>query len=119
MSYMNLRVRLLRRAHRKSSVGADGIIFLTRYAHDAILKQLRRAPKSSAIVPHGIAPGFFQAPKPQQPIAAYDDRRPFTVLYVSIVDVYKHQTQLARAVTRLRREGLPLTLRLVGPEYPP
>ena len=39
--------------------------------------------------------------------------------YTSIVDVYKHQWNVAEAVLRLRREGMPVTLDLVGPAYPP
>jgi glycosyltransferase involved in cell wall biosynthesis len=41
------------------------------------------------------------------------------LLYVSILDVYKHQEQVVQAVALLRQEGLPVKLDLVGPAYPP
>ena len=44
---------------------------------------------------------------------------PFRLIYVSCVDQYKHQWHLVEAVARLRQEGLPLVLNLVGPAYPP
>ncbi len=44
---------------------------------------------------------------------------PFRILYVSIVDVYKHQWNVAQAVACLRKEGLPVVLELVGPAYRP
>ncbi len=38
--------------------------------------------------------------------------------YVSIVEVYKHQWHVAESVSRLRAEGLPVALDLVGPSTP-
>jgi glycosyltransferase involved in cell wall biosynthesis len=40
------------------------------------------------------------------------------ILYVSIVDVYKHQWHVAEAVARLRREGVPIAIEFVGDSYP-
>jgi glycosyltransferase involved in cell wall biosynthesis len=41
------------------------------------------------------------------------------VLYVSIVDQYKHQWHVVEAVAALRKQGFPIVLDLVGPAYPP
>jgi glycosyltransferase involved in cell wall biosynthesis len=46
-------------------------------------------------------------------------QQPFQLLYVSTVDVYKHLWYADDVVAMLRREGFPLTLKLVGPAYPP
>jgi glycosyltransferase involved in cell wall biosynthesis len=44
---------------------------------------------------------------------------PFRLLYISIVDLYKHQWNVVEAVAGLRRSGAPVALDLVGPAYPP
>lgn len=41
------------------------------------------------------------------------------MLYVSIIDQYKHQWYVVEAVAALRKQGLPVVLDLVGPAYPP
>jgi glycosyltransferase involved in cell wall biosynthesis len=45
--------------------------------------------------------------------------QPLRALYVSIVDVYKHQGNVARAVHALRAAGLPIAIDFVGPAYAP
>ncbi|HET9327750.1 MAG TPA: glycosyltransferase family 1 protein [Candidatus Eisenbacteria bacterium] len=119
LRYDRLRLWLLGRKQKKVFAGADGVIFLTRYARDVITRQLPRPPKSHAVVPHGITEAFRQPGKPAEPITAYSDERPFQILYVSIIDLYKHQRKLVHAVLRLRRDGMPVRLRLVGPDYAP
>ena len=52
------------------------------------------------------------------PVSQYSIDRPFRILYVSIIDVYKHQWHVAEAVAQLRESGLPATLDLVGPASP-
>jgi glycosyltransferase involved in cell wall biosynthesis len=58
-------------------------------------------------------------PKLQRDIAEYDDSHPYRVLYVSIIDQYKHQWHVVEAVATLRKQGFPIVLALVGPAYPP
>jgi glycosyltransferase involved in cell wall biosynthesis len=67
------------------------------------------------VVPYGISPRFRAPPRPQEPLSAYSEARPFRWLYVSTVDVYKHPWHLARAVALLRARGVPAALELVGP----
>ena len=55
----------------------------------------------------------------QRPLGDYSAEHPMRILYVSIVDMYKHQWQVAEAVASLRASGLPLVLDLVGPAYAP
>jgi glycosyltransferase involved in cell wall biosynthesis len=45
--------------------------------------------------------------------------RTFQWLYVSIVDLYKHQWVVAEAAGMLRDEGLTLTVDFIGPAYAP
>jgi glycosyltransferase involved in cell wall biosynthesis len=119
LRYDRLRLWLLGRKQKQVFAEADGVIFLTRYARDVITKQLPRPPKSHAVVPHGITEAFRQPGKPAEPIGAYSRERPFRILYVSIIDLYKHQRKLVQAVMRLKRDGMPVRLQLVGPDYAP
>jgi glycosyltransferase involved in cell wall biosynthesis len=112
------RLLLLRFGQGRSIRRADGIIFLTEYARRTVSAKVR--PQGMvAVVPHGVDEGFRAGPRPQEPIGRFSEDRPFRILYVSIVDVYKHQGELAEAVASLRRQGLPVALDLIGPAYPP
>jgi glycosyltransferase involved in cell wall biosynthesis len=71
------------------------------------------------VIPHGIDSRFRASPRVQEPIERYSAARPFRLLYVSIVNVYKHQWHVVEAVARLRAQGLPVVLELVGPAYGP
>ena len=120
LSWMFLRVFLLRFSHRRSLRKADGTIFLTEYARAAVVNQLPGGLRGrSTIIPHGIAEHFRRPPRPQKPFDQYSMAQPFRWLYVSIIDVYKHQWHVAKAVALLRQQGFPVTLDLIGPAYPP
>jgi glycosyltransferase involved in cell wall biosynthesis len=118
LSRVSLRLLLLRWGQGRSIRRADGVIFLTDYARAAVSR--KAAPQGEVlVVPHGVDEGYRTEPRPQEPIERFSDERPFRILYVSILDVYKHQWHLAEAVARLRASGLPVALELVGPAYPP
>src|SRR5262249_48600904 len=119
LSWMFLRLTLLHYSQGSTFRRADGMIFLTDYARSEIQWAIGTLRQPVAVIPHGIAERFRQAPKLQQPLSAYSAANPFRLLYVSIVDVYKHQWQVVTALSELRRAGLPMTLDLVGPAYPP
>ena len=118
-SGMRIKLALLRHAQSRSLAGADGVIFLSRYAQEFIQKTLGALPRRHVTVPHGIEERFRIAPRPALPPGAFGPARPFRLLYVSIVDVYKHQTEVAEAVALLRQRGISLTVDFVGPAYPP
>jgi glycosyltransferase involved in cell wall biosynthesis len=44
---------------------------------------------------------------------------PLRLLYVSTVDMYKHQWHVVEAVANLRAQGYPVALEMVGGAYPP
>ena len=119
LTKMRAKMALLHQGQRRSMERADGLIFLTKYAQETVLSQLDHRPESLAIIPHGIGEQFFAKNLVSGSQGRYSARRPFRILYVSIVDVYKHQWQVAEAVAFLRREGLPVTVDFVGPAYPP
>lgn len=110
-----LKLVLLRRYQANSFRNAEGTIFLTRYAHDKILKITGPLRGETAIVPHGIDDRFRRDPRPQRAVADVTMSDPLRVAYVSIVDAHKHQWTVIEAIGRLRREGLPIRLDLYGP----
>ena len=118
-STTTLRLSALRFAQSKSIRSADGVVFLTRYAADGVARVTGPLEGISAVIPHGINPRFRSAPRVQRPIDTYSEAEPFRLLYVSIVNVYKHQWHVVDAVAALRRAGLPVALDLVGPAYAP
>jgi len=119
LSRQTLRLLLLRATQSRSFRSADGVVFLTRYAHDAVLKVTGRIQGRIAIIPHGIDARFAKPPRTPRPLEECSDADPLRLLYVSIVDVYKHQWQVVEAVALLRAQGYPIALELVGPAYPP
>lgn len=118
-SWMSLRLLLLRPLQLRSFRRAAGVIFLTDYAQSKVTAEAGRLNGRTAVIPHGIDEAFKSPPRPQRSLASYSNEHPFRLLYVSIVDVYKHQWTVARAVAELRREGLPVSLDLFGPAYAP
>lgn len=114
-----LRLLLLRITQSRSFKKANGVIFLTEYARDFVTSVTGRLCGHISIIPHGFNQRFNLAPKLQRSIADYDDARPYRVLYVSIIDQYKHQWHAVEAAATLRQRGLPIVMDLVGPAYSP
>jgi glycosyltransferase involved in cell wall biosynthesis len=117
-SWMSLRLMLLRPVQLNGFRHAAGVIFLNEYARSKVAPAIGSS-DGLAVIPHGIDDSFRSPPRPQRPITSYSTQAPFRLLYVSIVDVYKHQWSVARAVAMLRREGLPVAIDFYGPAYPP
>jgi glycosyltransferase involved in cell wall biosynthesis len=118
LTYQGFRVLLLRHLQARAFRRSDGVIFLNRYAKDAVLRYIGSCQGQVAVIPHGAAP------EPDSPRPAKSPTNPhpgaLKVVYVSIVDVYKHQWHVVDAVARARSAtSVPLQLDLVGPAYPP
>lgn len=116
---MRARLHLLEYSQRRAFQQAAGVIFLTHYARQAVQAEIGALRGQQAIIPHGIAAEFRRPPRQAQPAALYSAERPFRLLYVSIVTVYKHQWAVAEAVAQLRAAGLPLVIDFAGPAYEP
>ena len=119
LSWMTLRLLLLRWVQSQSFRSSDGLIFLTNYAKQRVLQSLGKIDAKTIIIPHGLNSRFLNKPKVQKPICEYSEARPYKLLYVSPIDQYKHQWHVIEAVFSLRQEGLPLRIDFVGPSYPP
>lgn len=119
VSSWTLRLLALRWIQVRTFRRADGVIFLTRHAERTVMKAVGDSKSLRTIIPHGVAERFWLAPREQADVSAFSPENPLRILYVSTVDVYKHQGTAADAVGRLRANGLPVTLDLIGPAYPP
>ncbi|HKX30846.1 MAG TPA: glycosyltransferase, partial [Blastocatellia bacterium] len=113
LSWMNLKLRLLRFSQTRGFRRADGIIFLTEYARATVTEAVQ-VDGWHPVIPFGINKQFYLEPRPSRPIGACTPKEPFRLLYVSKIEPYKHQWSLVEAVARLRGEGLPLALDLIG-----
>lgn len=112
----SFKLLLLRWVQLISFRRASGLIFLTTYAKSSITKLVQLTPDRLTTIPHGISFDFFMPPRPQLPISEYSIQSPYTLIYVSKTDLYKHHDKLVCAVGRLRNQGYPLRLILVGPK---
>jgi glycosyltransferase involved in cell wall biosynthesis len=117
-SPMTLRLLLLRFGQARTFRRAGGLIFLTEYAKRAVERRIGPHPRS-AVVPHGLDDAFRMAPRSPRKLEDCTPADPLRLLYVSVVDAYKHQWHVAEAVAALRGEGLPIAIDFVGPAYPP
>jgi glycosyltransferase involved in cell wall biosynthesis len=108
-----LRFKILFFTQKYTFKRSKGVIFLTKYAQNYITNSINLK-SESIIIPHGINPSFTAKPRLQQPISEYTFVSPFKLLYVSIITVYKHQWNVALAVLKLREEGYPIELDLIG-----
>lgn len=118
-SLVTLKLLLLRFIQSRTYRKADGVVFLTEYARQVVLGVTGKLQGKTCVVPHGLNSRFNHPPKMQRSIADYDDANPYRVLYVSMIDQYKHQWHVVEAVAALRQQGLPVVLDFVGPAYPP
>lgn len=114
-----LKLLLLRFIQTRTYRNAEGVIFLTHYAKRTVEMVIGEMSGTSTIIPHGLSPRFQAQPKPQRSIHEYTMNDPYRLVYVSIVDHYKHQCKVVEAVSTLRSEGIPIVLDLVGPAYDP
>jgi glycosyltransferase involved in cell wall biosynthesis len=113
ISQIAAKLWLLRLTQVSSFRRADGAIFLTQHAR-SVVQQVARLKGQQPVIPLGIAARFFRLPPAQKTIQSYSESNPFKLLYVSKLEPYKHHWNVVEAVAQLRREGLPVTLELVG-----
>jgi len=104
----------LRRTQLSLFKKANGLIFISRYAKDTITPLIDNFTGATAVIPHGISDRFLREPIPQKPIDKYSYESPFRLVYVSMIEPYKHQWNVIEAVSILRDFGYPVCLQIVG-----
>jgi glycosyltransferase involved in cell wall biosynthesis len=90
---------------------ATGVIFLTRYAAKVIQRSCGLL-SNVVCVPHGVDAAFKQVEVSHSWPAIGE--APIRCIYVSNVEMYKHQWVVVEAISLLRKHGHDLTLTLVG-----
>jgi glycosyltransferase involved in cell wall biosynthesis len=115
LSIMTLKLLLLRATQSKTFKKADGVIFLSNHAKNGVQTVTGNLSGKTINIPHGIHHRFFNAPRPQREAKQFSEDRPCRLIYVSIIDPYKHQWEVVKAVSILRKKGLPVSLDLIGP----
>jgi len=119
VSWMFLRNVLLHWSQKRTFRAADGLIFLTLYAQDEVIKNIKSCHDRVTIISHGVDQQFLLPPRAQKDLKDYSIEKPFRLLYVSNIDLYKHQWHVAEAATKLKEAGYPVQLDLIGSAYPP
>ena len=113
-SFMTLKWILLRMTQSLSFKKSNGIIFLSKYSKDSLIKIINKQDIVNKIIPHGVEDRFFSSPKEQFSIENYSTKNPLKIIYISTIDFYKHQWNIAEAVKSLKRQGYPIDLKFYG-----
>jgi glycosyltransferase involved in cell wall biosynthesis len=109
-----LKFFLLRLSQARTYRHSDGMIYLTKYARDRVSDVIGRPKEASRVIPHGIETQFAPVTRTGAPART----PPWRLLYVSAVDLYKHQWRVVEAVSLLQQAGLNVELVLIGPSWP-
>ncbi|MGC8494132.1 MAG: glycosyltransferase [Syntrophobacteraceae bacterium] len=109
---------LVRWYRQRTLQAASGMIYPSGYEARTVGLQIA-SNTPHAVIPYGVGGGFFAEPRPQRRIENCSNAAPFRILHVSTVTACEYQWSVVEAVARLRREGLPVTLDIVGPAYRP
>lgn len=111
-----LKFFLLRFFQSISMKNAIGTIFISQYAHKYISRIYPEIHlRNWCVINHGVSDRFRNDVKEQHGIEEYSVDKPFRVLYVSILDVYKHHDKIAEAIVKLNlTDSFPVEFLVVG-----
>jgi len=119
ISLKTIRFLVLRLLQSRTFKNSSGVIFLTSFAKKNILQIIGKLIIPAPLIPHGLNRRFKIKPREQKSITEYNNNNPYRLIYVSTIDEYKHQWHVIEAVGKLRQEGYPIVLELIGAFYPP
>jgi len=111
--YQTFRFYILRKMQLLSFEKSSGIIFISNYAKENILKLLMPG-KNWVVIHHGISKKFQCENKSQYPAKDYHAKNRFKLLYVSNILGFKHQLNVVQAVIDLNKKGFHFELVLIG-----
>ena len=112
VSFKTMKFIFLRWIFLYTFTRSKGVIFLSEYAKNKVLKIANN--KFHHIVIHHAAMQNDFSNKRQLSISKYNYSNPYNIVYVSSVEPYKHHIQIIEAVSSLREKGLPVSFRIVG-----
>ena len=113
-----LRLRLLEQLQGRTFRRSSGVIYMSRISKEQIERRIGFRPRNSRVVHHGTSGRFRRLSSVASgPVvdASWGSDRPLRLLYVSILEPYKHQLKVINAVAQVRSAGLAVVLDLVGP----
>ena len=120
MSLTTLKLLLLRLAMSRAFRQADGVIFLTDYAKQHVLSVTGSLKGLSSVIPHGLNSRFLVSDQVIRERRIPGIGEKVCLIYVSIINQYKHQWYVVEAVARARSQtGVDFQLDLVGSSYAP
>ena len=119
ISWQLLRNILLYFSQSRTFMNSHGLIFLTHYAQNRVLRRVKHLSCKMIIIPHGVNKNIFSLPRKQYPIENYSNDLPFRLLYISTIDFYKHQWHVAEATALLRKANISVQLVIIGEANPP
>jgi len=114
ISLFTVKMLMLRCTQSLSFRRSNGVIFLTDYARNLVASVVKDISSRTAIINHGIHSRFSNSPKKQFEISNYSTKKPFSIIYVSTIDMYKNQWVVAEAVARIKKSNIPVELKLIG-----
>ena len=113
--WLRFRLELLRVLQGRSISRATARVFLTDFAREVIQGQFPFPDSDNAEIPHGIDECFFvERTESAKPL---DPNSEFKLVYVSTVNVYKHQLEVVDAIAQLATRWPSISLKLVGGVY--
>lgn len=110
-SYFRLRLIILRYIQNYLLKNSEGVIFLTEYA-SKVIQEYCGTISNYTIIPHGVSKAF----RIESNFGVWEkhEDQPIRCIYVSYVELYKHQWNIVKAINLLREKGYNLTVSFVG-----
>ena len=109
LSYQAFKLILLRYIYYLSQKKADAVIYLNYYGKTKIENHIGK-PKKFFIVPHGVSHDYISNIKKK----SESKNNNINIIYISPIDLYKHQWNVIKAIGLLIRENLNIKLHIVG-----
>lgn len=117
---VTLKLLVLRITQSLSFKRSSGLIFLTDYAKEGVEKVTGSLRAQKTVIAHGLNPRFIVSDEKVLARCLPKVDEAIRLIYVSIVDQYKHQWHVVEAIAKAREQsGLDLQLDLIGPAYEP
>jgi len=116
LSLQRIKLVLLRILESLSMKRAAGVIFISKYAQNYLKENYPAIEiKQFSIINHGVSNRFKNDANKQKEISDFTINNPYKILYVSILNLYKHHAELAEAIVSLsEEEKFPLEFIVVG-----
>ena len=107
-----VRLVMLGFIHQDAFRKAAGVIFLNEYCFKSLPVVIQSKVSRIAFIPHGVSEIFTPLSTGKK------DVKTFALIYVSTIDVYKHQWKIAEAVEELLDEGYAIGIDFIGHANP-